>query len=74
MSEHRETFVIEETLLNERLDVWLSSKYPEVSRGTIVRLIKDGEIRVNDQQVKPNPARAWANRSLCIFRRRRRPT
>lgn len=54
MSEHRETFVIEETLLNERLDVWLSSKYPEVSRGTIVRLIKDGEIRVNDQQVKPN--------------------
>lgn len=54
MSEHRETFVIEETLLNERLDVWLSSKYPEGSRGTIVRLIKDGEIRVNDQQVKPN--------------------
>ena len=59
MSEHRETFVIEETLLNERLDVWLSSKYPEVSRGTIVRLIKDGVIRLY---------------LLIIFRRRRRPT
>lgn len=53
MTEHRETIVVEETLSDERLDVWLCAKFPEVSRGNIVRLIKEGEILVDDRQVKP---------------------
>lgn len=53
MTERRETIVVDEALLNERLDVWLCARFPEVSRGNIVRLIKEGEILVDDQPVKP---------------------
>lgn len=53
MTERRETIVVGESFPDERLDVWLCSKFPEVSRGNIVRLIKEGEILVDERQVKP---------------------
>lgn len=37
----------------ERLDVWLRTQLPSVSRGAIQRLIEEGHIRVNGKTVKP---------------------
>jgi 23S rRNA pseudouridine1911/1915/1917 synthase len=48
-----EHLTIEQSLPNERLDKFLCEKFPAVSRGTIQRLIAEGHIRVNEQQVKP---------------------
>jgi 23S rRNA pseudouridine1911/1915/1917 synthase len=48
-----ESFVIERSWPGERLDKFLATRYPAVSRGTIQRLLEDGHIRVNDR-----PARA----------------
>jgi 23S rRNA pseudouridine1911/1915/1917 synthase len=51
-----ETIHLEQTLPNERLDRHLARLLPEVSRGTLRRLIDEGQIRVNDAQVKPTHA------------------
>jgi 23S rRNA pseudouridine1911/1915/1917 synthase len=48
-----QTIFVEKSLPNERLDTYLRSQFPAVSRGAIQRLIEQGEIRVNDQTVKP---------------------
>src|SRR5689334_20640031 len=48
-----ETIVVQQTLPNERLDVYLRSCFPTLSRGTLQRLISHGDIRVDGQQVKP---------------------
>jgi 23S rRNA pseudouridine1911/1915/1917 synthase len=48
-----ETFTIEQSLPRERLDKFLCERFSSVSRGTIQRLIGDGHIRVNGEQVKP---------------------
>jgi 23S rRNA pseudouridine1911/1915/1917 synthase len=53
MASRTEVFTIERTLPSERLDVFLRARYPAVSRGTIQRLIEEGEIRVNGNKVKP---------------------
>jgi 23S rRNA pseudouridine1911/1915/1917 synthase len=53
MSSRTEVFTIEKTLPSERLDTYLRSRYPAVSRGTIQRLIEEAEILVNGRQVKP---------------------
>src|SRR5438093_7795330 len=53
MSSRRETLVVEKTLPGERLDKFLCAHFSMVSRGTIQRLIAEGEIRVNGQPVKP---------------------
>jgi 23S rRNA pseudouridine1911/1915/1917 synthase len=45
--------IIERTLPSERLDSYLRTKFPVVSRGAIKRLIEQGHIRVNGQVVKP---------------------
>ncbi len=37
----------------ERLDAWLRTHFPAVSRGAIQRLIEEGHIRVNGLPVKP---------------------
>jgi len=46
-------FVIVQSLPDERLDRFLSSRYPAVSRGAIQRLIEEGHIKVNGRTVKP---------------------
>lgn len=48
-----QTLRIEQSLPSERLDSFLREKFPEVSRGTLQRLIEEGHIRVNDEIVKP---------------------
>ncbi len=53
MAERRETVVVEESRPETRLDAWLCEAFPEVSRGTLQRLIKEGEILVDGRTVKP---------------------
>ena len=53
MAERSDKVIIERTLPSERLDSFLRTKFPVVSRGTIKRLIEEGHIRVNGQLVKP---------------------
>lgn len=49
----QETLTIEESLPKQRLDTFLRGRLPDVSRGAIQRLIDEGHIRVNGDQVKP---------------------
>jgi len=51
-----EVFTIEKSLPAERLDAWLRTRYPAVSRGAIQRLIEEGHIVVNGRMVKPTHA------------------
>jgi 23S rRNA pseudouridine1911/1915/1917 synthase len=51
-----EHFIVEESLPGGRLDVFLRARLPEVSRGTIQRLIEQGHIRVNGRAVKSTHA------------------
>jgi 23S rRNA pseudouridine1911/1915/1917 synthase len=44
---------VAESLPLERLDTFLREKFPEVSRGTIQRLLAEGHIQVDGRQVKP---------------------
>ena len=59
MAERSETFTIDQSRPGERLDKFLSTRYPAVSRGTIQRLIEQGHIQINARTVKPtHPPRA----------------
>src|SRR5258708_38646647 len=44
--------IIERSHPGERLDIWLRSKLPALSRGAIQRLIEEGHVRVNGKVVK----------------------
>ena len=52
MSERDEIFQVEETRHSERLDVYLRTRYPVASRGTLQRMIEDGHIRINGEPAK----------------------
>lgn len=56
MADRTEKFIIEQSLPNSRLDVFLREKFPAVSRGTMQRLIEQGHIRVNGKTIKPTHA------------------
>src|SRR5215204_5369299 len=56
MNSRNDTVVVERSLPNERLDAYLRTQFPAVSRGTIQRLIDEGCITVNGQRVKPTHA------------------
>jgi 23S rRNA pseudouridine1911/1915/1917 synthase len=59
MAERSETFILEKSLPGERLDKFLTTRFPAVSRGTLQRLIEEGHITVNGRAVKPtHPPRA----------------
>ena len=47
-------FIIEETSAGERIDKYLSETIPDMSRAYIQKLIKDGQITVNQEIVKSN--------------------
>ncbi|HWN94643.1 MAG TPA: RluA family pseudouridine synthase [Methylomirabilota bacterium] len=47
-----ENFTIEQSLPRARLDSFLSSRFPGISRGTIQRLIQEGHILINGRSVK----------------------
>src|SRR5262249_992973 len=53
MGSRTEVLVLDRTLPSERLDSYLRSKFPAVSRGAIQRLIEEGHIRVDGRTVKP---------------------
>jgi 23S rRNA pseudouridine1911/1915/1917 synthase len=53
MTTRTENFVVEKSLPNERLDIFLRTKFPAISRGALQRLIEEGHIRVNGQPIKP---------------------
>jgi len=56
MNERTEVITVEKSLPYERLDTFLRSQFPVVSRGAIQRLIEDGHITVNGHKVKPTHA------------------
>jgi 23S rRNA pseudouridine1911/1915/1917 synthase len=59
MSSRTEHFIVEKSLPDARLDVFLREKFPAASRGALQRLIEQGHIRVNGKTVKPtHPPRA----------------
>jgi 23S rRNA pseudouridine1911/1915/1917 synthase len=47
------TFIVDQTLPRERLDVFLRRQRPGLSRGGIQRLLAEGHIRVDGRIVKP---------------------
>jgi 23S rRNA pseudouridine1911/1915/1917 synthase len=47
-----ETFLIDRSLPSERLDVYLRTCFPTLSRGALQRLIAEGNVRVNGKAVK----------------------
>jgi len=49
----KDEFLVDETLPRQRLDVFLRRKLPDLSRGTIQRLLAGGDIRINGKIVKP---------------------
>src|SRR3954470_21538993 len=53
MDQRSESFVVEQSIPGERLDTFLRTRYPAVSRGAFQRLIEQGHIKVNGQAVKP---------------------
>ncbi len=53
MSSRTQTVTVKTSLPMERLDTYLRTEFPAVSRGTIQRLIEQGHIRVNGRTVKP---------------------
>ena len=58
MSSRSESFTIEHSLPGERLDKFLATIYPAVSRGTLQRLIDEGHIKVNDLAITWPPGKA----------------
>ncbi len=53
MSDHDQTIIVEVSKPDERLDSYLRSLFPMMSRGTLQRLIAEGHITVNGASVKP---------------------
>jgi len=47
------TVIVDQSLPEERLDTYLRSRFPPLSRGAIRRLLEDGDIRVDGRIVKP---------------------
>ena len=52
MAGRTEIFIVEKSLPQERLDTFLRARFPAVSRGTLRRLIEEGNIRVNGAATK----------------------
>ncbi len=53
MTGYSESFVIERSLPNERLDTFLRRRYPAASRSAFQRLIEEGHVTVNGAKTKP---------------------
>ncbi|HVU07595.1 MAG TPA: RluA family pseudouridine synthase [Verrucomicrobiae bacterium] len=53
MNSRIENFIVEKSLPSERLDAFLRTKFPAISRGAFQRLIEAGHVRVNGKIVKP---------------------
>ena len=51
-SRNETTLIVEQTLPRERLDTFLRSQFPTISRGALQRLIEQGDIRVDGKAAK----------------------
>ncbi len=51
--ERTEHITVERSLLKTRLDAFLATEFPAVSRGSFQRLIKEGHVQVDGERVKP---------------------
>src|SRR6476469_3423443 len=49
-----DSIIVEKSLPLERLDAFLKSQLPRVSRGILQSMIEDGDILVNGAPVKPS--------------------
>lgn len=56
------TIVVEESVPGERLDVYLTQRLPDVSRGAVQRLIESGCILVNGQHAKATQTPRFGDR------------
>jgi 23S rRNA pseudouridine1911/1915/1917 synthase len=56
LSSSSETFTVERSRPRERFDTFLHQHYPQVSRGTLRRMIDQGHITVDGRTVKPSRA------------------
>lgn len=66
MPERIEELIIDRTLLRARLDTWLRSQYPAISRGAIQRLIEQGHITIDGRAIKPTHSpRAGERVRIC---------
>src|SRR5215210_1050573 len=72
MSTRNDTVTVERSLPNERLDSFLRTQFPAVSRGAIQRLIEEGHIKVNGQRVKPTQS-PRAGDQITVFWPEARP-
>jgi 23S rRNA pseudouridine1911/1915/1917 synthase len=52
MTSDTQSFVVPQSFPGQRLDSYLRTHFPTLSRGAIQRLIENGDIRVNGNQVK----------------------
>lgn len=52
MSDRSDSITVETSLPGERLDTYLRTHFPMVSRGTIQKLIDTGDVRVNGREIK----------------------
>jgi 23S rRNA pseudouridine1911/1915/1917 synthase len=48
-----ETLTLDHSIPSQRLDAWLRTQFPAMSRGAIQRLIEEGHITVNGAKTKP---------------------
>lgn len=53
MPNRTDSITVEHSLPGERLDAFLRTQFPAVSRGTLQKLIDTGDIKVNGREVKP---------------------
>ena len=51
---NRDTFEVQSEQEGERLDKYLSSIYPDISRSFFQRILKENQILVNDKPQKAN--------------------
>lgn len=56
MGERSDSITVEISMPGERLDAYLRTQFPVVSRGTLQKLIDTGDIKVNGREVKPTYA------------------
>jgi 23S rRNA pseudouridine1911/1915/1917 synthase len=65
MQSERQIIVVPHSLPNQRLDVFLRTCFPTLSRGAIQRLIEQGHIRVEGQGVK-STHHPRAGEQICV--------
>ena len=54
MAPRTETLLVREARYKERLDAYLHKQFPNLSRGSLRRLIETGDIQLNGRAVKPS--------------------